>query len=206
MAIDGPALVGLLGMVLVCLSYAMRHMLPLRALASLGNVCLIVYGYMEWQLPALAINAILLPLNLRNLWEIVRVSREIRRVSHLQPISKWLLPNMRRRRCAAGEVLFRQGEPADELVYVATGTLRMVESGRVLGAGELVGEIGLFSPERRRTQTIVCDTDGELYHMSDEMIFQLYYKNPRLGFYLMRTIVERLLRDADRHHGRAVPT
>jgi hypothetical protein len=47
----------------------------------------------------------------------------------------------------------------------------------------------------------VCDTDGELYHMTDEMIFQLYYQNPKLGFYLMRLVTERLLNDVRRREG-----
>ena len=62
----------------------------------------------------------------------------------------------------------------------------------------MIGEIGLFSPEKRRTQTIICETDGELYRMTDEMIYRLYYQNPKLGFYFMRLIVERLLRDIRR--------
>jgi hypothetical protein len=39
--------------------------------------------------------------------------------------------------------------------------------------------------------------------MSDEMIYRLYYQNPKLGFYFMRLTVERLLRDARR--GSAAP-
>jgi CRP-like cAMP-binding protein len=74
----------------------------------------------------------------------------------------------------------------------------MEEIGQRIGPGELFGEIGLFSPERKRTQTLVCETHGELYDMTDEMIFQLYYQNPRLGFYLMRLVAGRLLKDVHR--------
>jgi len=67
-----------------------------------------------------------------------------------------------------------------------------------LGPGELIGEIGLFSPEKVRTMTVVCETDCELYQMTDEQIYRLYYQNPKLGFFFMRLIVERLLRDVKR--------
>jgi len=77
----------------------------------------------------------------------------------------------------------------------------MAEIGQRIGPGELIGEIGLFSPERKRTQTVVCETDSELYDMTDEMIFQLYYQNPRLGFYLMRLVAGRLLKDVQRRDG-----
>ena len=46
--------------------------------------------------------------------------------------------------------------------------------------------------------TVVCDTDCELYQMTDAQIYRLYYQNPKLGFFFMRLIVERLLRDVKR--------
>ncbi len=200
------SVLGLLGVIFVCARFAMKHMLRLRYFALLGNVCFIAYGLLESQLPALAINAILLPLNIRGLWEITQLSRDINRSGSAVPISQWLLPHMRRRSFAAGEVLFRKGDPADELIYVARGQLRLVEIDRPLGVGELVGEIGLFSPEKRRTQTVMCDTDGELHYMTDEMIYQLYYKNPKLGLYLIRKVVERLMNDLLRQEGKAQTT
>ena len=110
---------------------------------------------------------------------------------------------MQRRSFKAGEVLFRKGDTADKLIYVAGGRLRLAEIGQGVGSGELLGEVGLFSPDRKRTQTVVCETDGELYSMTDEMIFQLYYQNPKLGFYFMRLVAGRLLRDLGRSEGRA---
>ena len=47
--------------------------------------------------------------------------------------------------------------------------------------------------------TVVCDTDCELYQMTDAQIYRLYYQNPKLGFFFMRLIVERLLRDVKRN-------
>jgi len=105
---------------------------------------------------------------------------------------------MTRRAFKAGEVLFRKGDLADEIVYIASGQLRLQEHGELLGPGDLIGEIGLFSPDKRRTQSIVCETDGELYRMTGEMIYRLYYQNPKLGFYFMRLVVKRLLRDIQR--------
>jgi CRP-like cAMP-binding protein len=132
------------------------------------------------------------------MWEIQKLSREIARATHDSPVSQWLLPHMTRRTFKAGEVLYRKGELADEVGYIASGQVKLQEHDQVLGPGELIGEIGLFSPEKRRTQSIICETDGELYRMTDEMIYRLYYQNPKLGFYFMRLIVERLLRDVKR--------
>ena len=190
----GTAL-GLLGVGFSFASFAMKRMLPLRVLAVVANVCFIAYGFAESLLPSIVLNMALLPVNARRLWEINKLSKEIARATQESPVSQWLLPHMNRRSFKAGEVLFRKGDVADRLIYVAAGELRLAETGRLIGPGELIGEIGLFSPERRRTQTTVCETDGELYQMTDEMIFQLYYQHPNLGFYLMRLVAERLLRD-----------
>jgi CRP-like cAMP-binding protein len=172
-------------------------MTTLRWLALAANACFMLYGWMESVALSLVFNAILVPVNARRLWEIRRLSAEIARATRDSPVSQWLLPHMTRRGFRAGDVLFRKGDRADEIFYIASGRVRIEEAGRIVGPGELVGEIGLFSPENRRTQSVVCDTDGELYRMTGEMIYRLYYQNPRLGFYFMRLIAQRLLRDAE---------
>ena len=110
-----------------------------------------------------------------------------------------------RRELFAGEVLYRQGDPSDCAWLVEQGAIELTSmQGRrtvghgVLGPGELIGEIGLFSAEKVRTLTVVCETDCELYQMTDKQIYRLYYQNPKLGFFFMRLIVERLLRDRPR--------
>jgi len=205
MTMDLGNVLGMLGVFFCLASFAMKNMLSLRVLALAGNVFFIGYGYVESLLPSIALNAILLPLNVARLWEIIRLSKEIARATRDSPVSEWLLPHMRSRPFKAGEVLFRKGDAADNLIYVASGELKLEEIGRKIGPGELIGEIGLFSPEKMRTQTLVCETDGEIYHMTDKMVFRLYYQNPKLGFYLMRLVTERLLRDVQRLDCRPAP-
>lgn len=195
---------GLLGVGFCFASFVMKDMLSLRVLALVASVCFIAYGLVESLLPSIVLNTALLPINAKRLWEITKLSKEIARATQDSPVSQWLLPHMRHRSFKAGEVLFRKGEAADKLVYIARGELRLAEAGRLIVPGELIGEIGVFSPEKKRTQTLVCETDGELYWMTDEMIYQLYYQNPKLGFYFMRLVVERLLRDVQRWEGRPV--
>lgn len=192
---------GLLGVGFCFASFVMKRMLPLRVLALVSNVCFVSYGFIESLLPSIVLNTALLPVNARRLWEITNLSREIAHATQDSPVSQWLLPHMNRRSFKAGDVLFRKGEVADRLVYVAGGELRLAETGGIIGPGELIGEIGLFSPHKTRTLTVLCETDGELYWMTDEMIFQLYYQHPNLGFFLMRLVAERLLRDVHRGAG-----
>jgi len=197
------AVLGMLGVAFTLASFSVRGMLPLRTLALAGSVCFIAYGLIEWQLPSILLNLVLIPLNATRLWEINRLSREIARATRESPVSQWLLPHMRRRAFSAGEVLFRRGDTADRILYLARGELQLEEIGEPVRAGAVIGEIGLFSPDRKRTQTVSCATDGELYEMTEEMIFRLYYQNPKLGFYFIRVVATRLLKDVQR--GEAAP-
>ena len=205
MTVDLGTVLGLVAAALYITSYSMKSMLPLRVLAVASNVFFIAYGYVQSSLPELVLHSVLLPLNASRLWEIRKLTEEIARATQDSPVSQWLLPHMTRRAFKAGDVLFRKGDLADEVVYIVSGQLRLQEHDQLLGPGELIGEIGLFSPEKRRTQSIVCETDGELYRITDEMIYRLYYQNPKLGFYFIRLIVERLLRDVVRGSPAAQP-
>jgi hypothetical protein len=213
LVIDASAVLGLLAVMLSISSFVMKRMLPLRLLAIAANVFFIAFavsvllaarGDPQAPIPGLLMNMLLLPVNMRRAWEIRKLTRDITRAKRESPVSEWLLPHMRRRTLKAGDVLFRKGETADKLIYLASGKLMLEEIGQALEPGVLLGEIGLFSPEKLRTQTLVAESGAEVYEMTDEALFQLYYQNPQLGFYIMRLITERLLRDIQRQQPRAV--
>jgi DNA-binding NarL/FixJ family response regulator len=109
-----------------------------------------------------------------------------------------LLAGMDSRRFRSGEVLFRKGEPSGELFYVERGTVRLSEIGIDMGAGTVLGEIGLFSPEHRRTSTVVCKTDCEMRTVSAGDAIRLYYQEPEFALYLIQLIASRLQADKER--------
>jgi len=189
---------GFFGIAFCIASFLVKRMVHLRLLAIVSNIFFVGYGIVESLLPSLILNTFLLPLNARRLWEIDRMSKEIARATQSSPVSEWLLPHMKRRTFKPGEELLRKGEASNLLIYISNGSVVLPEIGKQLGAGGLLGEIGLFSPDHRNTQTVITETDGELYAMTNEQIYQLYYQNPKLGFYLMRLVTERLLHDLQR--------
>ena len=101
--------------------------------------------------------------------------------------------------------LWRRDDAATEMLCVQSGMVRLEEYDETLGAGSHLEEIGPFSPENRRTQGLECVTGCELYSLTADGLYKLYYQNPKLGFHLVRLVVARLLRDAavapgrDRH-------
>lgn len=187
---------GFVGAALMLASYLMKSMVPLRTTALVAGIVLAGYAIWAQSWPTIALYLALIPINVKKLREIRKLVRAIETARADSPVAEWLLPHMTRRQARAGETLWRLGDKADEMVYVHEGQLRLVERDQRLGAGSIVGEIGLLSPDHSRTGTIRCDTDCTLYTLSAEGMAQLYYLEPKLGFHVLRLVVARLQNDA----------
>lgn len=187
-----------IGGVLSIVSFFTRSMLPLRAVALASNFFFLAYAIVNGIIPSIWLNAILIPLNFWRLQEIHHLVRNIENAKGDSPVAEWLLPHMAFRRCKAGQVLFNKGEVSNEMFYISKGRIRLPEIDVILHPGALLGEIGIFSPDSRRTQSAVCAEDCDLYGMTSADVMRLYYQNPKLGFHLMRLIVARLSDDVKR--------
>jgi CRP/FNR family cyclic AMP-dependent transcriptional regulator len=189
---------GFIGAGLTLASYTMKSMMPLRIVALAANVFFVAYGWLEAALPSLVLYSVMIVINTKKVSDIRKLVRAIENAKSDTPIAEWLLPHMTHRQAKAGQTLWKKGDVATEMVYLESGTLRLVEHQEQLTPGSLVGEIGLFAPDNRRTLTIVCETDCTLYSLTTEAMAQLYYQNPKLGYHIIRLIVARLMRDTER--------
>tara|TARA_B100000315_G_C14442285_1_gene525272 strand:- start:206 stop:844 length:639 start_codon:yes stop_codon:yes gene_type:complete len=177
-----------------------KTMIPLRLGAIFGNVGFIAFGLLTPSYPTLVLHALVLPLNTLRLFQMMRLVREIKESSGGDNSLEPLLPYMSSERTKAGEVLFRIGDSPKRMIVIKSGTVLLEEIGARCSDGDVLGEIGAFTPDNRRTCTAVCETDCELYTLTHEAMMQLYYQNPRFGMFLVRVIVRRLLdnwQDAD---------
>ena len=188
---------GFIGAALMVASYLMKSMLPLRLVALSANVFLIVYAVQFGSWPTVALYVVMIPINVRKVLEIRKLVHAIENAKSDSPVGEWLLPHMTRRQAKAGQTLWHKGDKADEMLYVEQGQLNLLEYDESIGPGSIVGEIGLFAPDNRRTRTIVCATDCTLYSLSAESMAKLYFQNPKLGYHVMRLIVARLMHDID---------
>jgi hypothetical protein len=169
-----------------------RTIIPLRIAAIVANVLAIIYSGSRGTYPTVALNAILLPLNvvrLRAMWNLVH-EVEAARKSDLNV--EWLRPYMRPKNFKAGEFLMRQGEVATEAFYIVAGEAELVENGRPVGPGSLIGELGMFTPGNRRTMSVRCKTEVHAATINYEQFKELYFQNPQFGFVLLQLIVARL--------------
>jgi two-component system, NarL family, nitrate/nitrite response regulator NarL len=98
-------------------------------------------------------------------------------------------------RYKAGEVLFHKNDPSKALYYIVRGTVGLLEIDIEVGQGTILGEIGLFSPDHRRTCTARCLSDCELLMVSATDAMRLYYQDPEFATYLIHLITRRLEAD-----------
>jgi CRP/FNR family cyclic AMP-dependent transcriptional regulator len=147
--------IGYLASLLVFCTFYMKTMIPLRCVAIASNVVFMTYGLTGRVYPVFVLHAVLLPLNLRRLQQMRTLIRRVREASRGELSMEWLIPLMTRQKLAAGHVLFRRGDPASSMYLILEGSVRITEPDVVLGPGTLVGEMGVFAPDNRRTHRLV---------------------------------------------------
>jgi len=199
MTMSPTDVLGYLASAAVLATFCMRTMIPLRAFAIGSNVLFAAYGYLDHIYPVMALHVILLPINVARFAQVRRLVAGMRESASDISIDE-LLPFMKVRPIQAGEVLIRKGDLADRLFYLVKGTLRIREIDKLVDAGTLVGEIGIFAPERTRTATVVAQTDCITYELTEERARQLYFEHPAFGFAVLQLIIRRLLENLRREN------
>ena len=104
-----------------------------------------------------------------------------------EPTLNVLWPCLRERRLRRGEVLFRAGDPGDELFLIYSGSIVVSKlvTGRVeqvlrrMEPGETFGEMSLFGDEQTRSATIQAETDVVLLGLHRDNLNQFIESNPR---------------------------
>ena len=185
--------------VLVLVSSFVKTMIPLRFLAVGGNLGFLIYGAIHPSVVMMLLHGALLPINIFRALEMVRLTRRVRAAAAEGDLSGvWLKPYMRKKRLKAGRVLFRKGDAADHLYFLAEGRIEFVEIGETMEAGRLFGEIAFFAPDKRRTLTARCTTDCTMLRIDEATFKQLYYQNPEFGFEVVTLVAGRLTADRKR--------
>jgi CRP/FNR family cyclic AMP-dependent transcriptional regulator len=177
-----------------------RTIIPLRIGVIFGNIGFLAFGYLAMSYPTMLTHAILLPINIWRTIQLIKLINEIKNSTSDDAALQPLIQFMRLEQTKSGTVLFRKGDRPDRMILIKSGTVLLEEIDIQLGKDDLLGEIGIFTPENSRTATAICKTDCEIYTLSHEVMLQLYYQNPRFGLFLVRLIVRRLVdnwKDAD---------
>jgi CRP/FNR family transcriptional regulator, cyclic AMP receptor protein len=180
----------------VLITFCMSTMVPLRTVAICSNVLFASYGALAHIYPVLILHTILLPVNAVRLYQILDLIKRVRAAELTELSVEILLPLMSKRKLKAGEVLVRKGEKADSMYYLASGTMKIVEVDKTIGPGTVLGEIGIFVRDQKRTATVESIDDCEIYEISESRTKQLYFQNPAFGFAMMKVVIGRLVKNA----------
>jgi sigma-B regulation protein RsbU (phosphoserine phosphatase) len=111
---------------------------------------------------------------------------------------EWPLSRMKRERFKKGDVLFKVGDTANKMYYIQKGSIRLIETDIVIGKGEVIGEMGIFSPFTQRTASAVCEEDLEAYTMESDDILNLFSRDPSFGLKMIRLSIGRFIEDLKR--------
>lgn len=195
---DYITLVGFLAAALVIATLSMRTMVPLRIIGICSNVAFVTYGVLFGSYPTIVLHSILFPLNVYRLREMLNLVKQVKSASQGDMSMDWLKPFMHKRAITAGEIMFRKGDEADRMFFVVSGRLHLQEIDIDLSPGALVGELGMLAPARARTQTLVCTQSGSVLEITYDKIEELYYQNPKFGFYFLRLSTGRLFENIAR--------
>ena len=194
-------IVGYLAASIVFLTFCMKTMVTLRIAAIASNLAFIVYALVEGLWPILILHGSLLPLNLFRFVQmkmlISQADAAVRSDGGPDHFS-WLIPMGKKRKLSAGAVLFKKGDLADRLFIVTNGSLIIPEYGITIGPGSMIGEIGLFTGESRRTAGAKALEAVELAELTQKRIQELYFDNPKFAYRLVRLITQRLLGNIQR--------
>jgi CRP/FNR family transcriptional regulator, cyclic AMP receptor protein len=197
---------GYIAALLTFVAFFMKDSIRLRQIALVSNVFYALWAGGVHLYPTFVLHLALFPVNAVRLVQLVRERRLIDNAIAANDVSaEWLIDFMERRTIPAGTVLFRRGDAADALYFLADGRLRLDELGIDLKPGALLGEIGIFSPDGKRTQSVRAVETSLVYMLRRHDALALYKRDPAFGIYLVRLITRRLVEDIALERGAAQP-
>jgi serine phosphatase RsbU (regulator of sigma subunit)/anti-sigma regulatory factor (Ser/Thr protein kinase) len=106
---------------------------------------------------------------------------------------RWPISFMKKELFKKGDCLFKAGDKADRMYYIATGAILLPEIKKVVKQGEVIGEMGIFSPFKERTASAVCEEDVEAYTMGKDEVINFFGKDPAMAIDLIQLSIKRFI-------------
>ncbi len=197
-SVNIPNTFALLGASFYAATFLMPRMIPLRVFGLLSALFFIAYGLTAPSVSTFLLYMLLLPINAVRLHQILRLVDKARTAAAGDMSIDWLKSYMDARKYRKGDILFRKGDRAEEMLLVVTGRFLVCEIGIEVGPGRIMGELGFLTPNNKRTQTVECMEDGSVMRISYDRLLEIYFEQPDFGYYLLRLATARLLENNKR--------
>jgi CRP-like cAMP-binding protein len=191
-------LLGVAGAIFYVVSMSMKTAIPLRITSLVSAVFLLGASILSRSFPAIVLYVLLLPVHSIRLYQMVELIKKARAAAGTDLSMDWLRPYMKKRKYRKGDILFRKGDPADEMFLIGKGRYRLLEVDHELQPGHIFGELGLLTAGYHRTQSVECVESGHVLTLPYDEVRALYFENPQFGFYFLQLASGRLLRDKTR--------
>ena len=189
------ALVGAIFFVATLLT---RTMVPLRVSNMFGCAFFAGFGALAGDIKTFLLYFLLLPINAIRLRQMLNLVKKARNATKGDTSMEWLKPFMTARKYRKGDILFRKGDVAHEMLLTVTGRFLVTEISVELPPGSLMGELGFLSPDNRRTATVECIEAGHALTITYEKLLEIYFQNPQFGYYFLVLTSQRLLENIAR--------
>lgn len=192
---------GVIGAIFFVATLLMQTMVPLRIANMCGATFFAAFGALSGNVATLALYLLSLPINAIRLRQQLKLIKKARTATQGDISMEWLKPFMTERKYRKGDVLFRKGDAANEMLLTVTGKFLVKEISVELPPGRLMGELGFLTPNNRRTGTIECLEDAQVLSITYERLLELYFQNPQFGYYFLVLTSQRLLENIARLEG-----
>ena len=188
----------LVGAVFFVATLLTQTMVPLRVANMVGCACFAGFGALTGAMNTLPMYVLDVPINPLRLRQMLTLIKKARSATEGDTSMEWLKPFMTERKYRKGDVLFKKGDPADEMLLTVTGNFLVTEIGVAVPPGRLMGELGFLTPNNRRTATIECTEAGHVLTITYEKLLEIYFQNPQFGYYFLVLTSQRLLENIAR--------
>lgn len=185
-------LIGFAAAAMVFLTFCMQTLLPLRLVATGSNILFIAYAGSAGLAPILILHALLLPVNLWGIMRQLRLRRRLQNTLSQHPETSRLIPFMTQQTFSDGTAIFNEGDSADRLYVVVDGEVSVDSFDKLIGKGEIFGEIGLFSAQGQRTATVRAVGPVTVAWINRQMLIKVFQDHPDFALALTKLIVTRV--------------
>jgi CRP-like cAMP-binding protein len=192
---------GLVGAIFFVATLLMQTMVPLRVANMAGCTFVAAYGALSGNVATFLLYLLLLPINAIRLRQMLKLVKKARTATQGDMPMEWLKPFMTERRYRRGDILFKKGDAATEMLLIVTGKFLVKEIGVELSPGRIMGEFGFLTPDNRRTAAVECIEDGQVLSITYERLLEIYFQNPQFGYYFLVLTSQRLLENIARLQG-----
>ncbi|HOW35084.1 MAG TPA: SpoIIE family protein phosphatase [Candidatus Omnitrophota bacterium] len=117
----------------------------------------------------------------------------IKDLSAVQTSCRWPVDLMKQETYKKGDFLFKAGDKADRMFYIKKGAIKLVEINKFIKSGDVIGEMGIFSPFKVRTASALCEEDIEAYTMGRDEVIKFFAQDPALAIELMQLSIKRFM-------------